>query len=108
MFLNFMVFYFTWESVSKIHETPGGSSLFVKFQIIIWKFPNIELHETRFHAFYSLTLLLSWRGFLNNITLILFLLYFIVLYIFYIKGYSVSRIYDKHLSMGITASQISE
>ena len=61
------------------------SSLLGTFLITIWNFPNSELQETHFHAFYPHTSLLLWRIILNYIILIFFLDCFIVLYLrFYV------------------------
>ena len=85
----------------------NGSSPLGKFQIIMWNFPNSELQETRFHAFYQLTLLVLWQTIFNNIILISFLGYFIVLYLcFYILGYSASKIFGLPLWVGVTPSQV--
>ena len=98
MFLKFTIFSFIWESVSKIHEkcSTNRSSFLGKFQITIWNFPNSELQETHFHAFYPHTPLLLWRIILNYIILIFFLGCFIVLNLpFYILGWSASKIYGR-------------
>ena len=51
------------------------------------RFSNSEIQEIHFHAFYSLTSLLLCRIISNDIVLIFFLGYFIVLYLcFYILG----------------------
>ena len=47
----------------------------------IKKFPNSELQETYFHAFCSLTSPLIWQMVLNNIVLIFFFGYFVMLYL---------------------------
>ena len=96
----FKVYYFSfiWESVSKFHEkcSTNRSSFLGKFQITIWNFPNSELQETHFHAFYPHTPLLLWRIILNYIILIFFLGCFIVLNLpFYILGWSASKIYGR-------------
>ena len=76
------------------------SSLLGKFQITIWAFPNSELQETHFHAFYPHTSLLWWRIFLNYIILIFFLESCIVLYLrFSIFGWSASKIYGRYMWM---------
>ena len=83
-------------------------SLFLgKFQITIWNFPNSELQETHFHAFYPHTSLLLWQIILNYIILIFFLDCLIVLYPrFHILGWSASNIYGRCMWMGLTPSQV--
>ena len=89
----FTVFYFTWESMSKLHEK-CITLLLVKFQIT----ENSLI--THLHRFYYDELF---------IILIFFLLYFVILYLcFYIIGYSVIRTYEKHLWMWIATSQVSD
>ena len=56
------------------------SSLFGKFHITVWNFPNDELQETHFHAVYPNTSLLAWQIVLNDIMLFISLGCFIVLY----------------------------
>ena len=83
------------------------SSLLGKFQITIWNFPNSELWETHFHAFYPHTSLLLWQIILNYIILIFFLDCFIVLYLlFYILGWSLSKTYGRYIWTGLTPSQV--
>ena len=70
----------------------NGSSFLGKFQVTIRSFPNSKLQETHFHVFYPRTSLLLWQIILNNIILIFFLDYFIVLYLrFDILGWSASK-----------------
>ena len=83
------------------------SLLLGKFRITIWNFPNSDLQEIHFHAFYPHTLLLLWQIILNYIILIFFLDCFIVLYPrFHILGWSASKIYGRYMWMGLTPSQV--
>ena len=83
------------------------SSLLGKFQITIWNFPNSELQNTHFQAFYSHASLLLWRNISNYIILIFFLDCFIVLFLrFYVLGWSASKVYSRYMWVGLTPSQI--
>ena len=83
------------------------SLLLGKFQITIWNFPNSDLQEIHFHAFYPHTLLLLWQIILNYIILIFFLDCFIVWYLrFDVLGWSASKMYGRYMWMGLTRSQV--
>ena len=107
MFLKIYNFFFYWR-ISEWNPWNiwhNRSSLLWKFQITIWNFPNSELRETHFHAFYPHTSLLLWQIILNYIILICF----IVLYLrFYILGWSARKFYGRYMWMGLTPSQVLE
>ena len=78
IFVTTTVFHFTWESVTKnMKNVAQWEFTLGKF----WDNKHIGNTKTHFHPFYPIALLLLWQIVLNNIILIFFLGYFIVLYL---------------------------
>ena len=84
------------------------SSCLGTFQIIIWYLPDSELQEISYHALYWLTSLVLWRIVLNSIILIFFRLFYHIISLSLYFRIMKSKIYGKHLWMGISSSQILE